>query len=58
MIIPKILAFEFDGVLCDGMQEYCEATRRSYMRGWPDETVPSEDLDRLRCRQSIAVVPM
>jgi len=58
MIIPKILAFDFDGVLCDGMQEYGEASRRSYMRGWPDETVPGEDLDCLRCRQSNAVVPM
>jgi hypothetical protein len=33
MIIPKILAFDFDDVFWDGMQEYCEASRRSYMRG-------------------------
>jgi hypothetical protein len=45
MIIPKILAFDFDGVFCDGMQEYCEASSRSYMRGWPDETVPGGDLE-------------
>jgi hypothetical protein len=44
MIIPNILALDFDGVLCDGMQEYFEASRRSYMRVWPDETVPGEDL--------------
>jgi hypothetical protein len=44
MIIPNILALDFDGVLCDGMQEYSEANRRSYMRVWPDETVPGEDL--------------
>jgi hypothetical protein len=33
------------------MQEYFEASRWSYMRVWPDETVPGEDLDCLRCRQ-------
>jgi hypothetical protein len=44
MIIPNILALDFDGVLCDGMQEYFEASRRSYMSVWPDETVPGEDL--------------
>lgn len=34
MIIPNILALDGDSVLCDGMQEYCEASRRSYIRGW------------------------
>ena len=29
MIIPNILALDVDGVLCDGMQEYCEAIRTS-----------------------------
>src|ERR671934_1952929 len=47
MIIPNILALDFDGVLCDGMPEYFEASRRSYMRVWPDETVPGEDLFRV-----------
>ena len=47
MIIPNILALDVDGVLCDGMQEYCEASRRSYMSVWPDETVPGEDLFRV-----------
>jgi hypothetical protein len=58
MIIPNILAFDFDGVRRDGMQEYFEVSRWSYMRVWPDETVPGEDLDCLRCRQSNSVVPM
>jgi hypothetical protein len=44
MIIPNLLALDVDGVLCDGMQESCEASRRSDMRDWPDETVPGEDL--------------
>jgi hypothetical protein len=58
MIIPNILAFDFDSVLCDRMQEYFEASRRSYVRVWPDGTVPGEDLDCLRCRQSNSVVPL
>ena len=32
MPIPDILTLDFDGVLCDGMQEYFEASRRTYMR--------------------------
>ena len=34
MIIPDILALDVDGLRCDGMPEHCEASRRSYMRGW------------------------
>jgi hypothetical protein len=44
MTIPNILALDFDGVLCDGMREYFEASRRSYTRIWPDEKVPGEEL--------------
>jgi hypothetical protein len=44
MTIPNILALDFDGVLCDGMREYFETSRRSYMRIWPDEKVPGDDL--------------
>jgi hypothetical protein len=44
MIIPNILALDFDGVLCDGMREYFEASRRTCMRVWPDEPAPGEDL--------------
>ncbi|HSX81116.1 MAG TPA: HAD family hydrolase, partial [Candidatus Saccharimonadia bacterium] len=44
MNIPDILALDFDGVLCDGMREYFEASRRTYMRIWPDEQAPSEEL--------------
>ncbi len=40
MSIPDILTLDFDGVLCDGMQEYFEASRRTYMRIWPDEPAP------------------
>lgn len=44
MPIPDILALDFDGVLCDGMREYFEASRRSYARLWPDEPAPGEEL--------------
>jgi hypothetical protein len=43
MTIPNVLALDFDGVLCDGMREYFEASRRSYMKIWPDEKAPGED---------------
>ena len=44
MTIPNILALDFDGVLCDGMREYFEASRRTYMKIWSDEKVPGEAL--------------
>ncbi len=44
MSIPTILALDFDGVLCDGMHEYFETSRRTYMRIWPHEKAPGDDL--------------
>ena len=44
MVIPNILALDFDGVLCDGMPEYFETSRRTYMKIWPSDTGPGEDL--------------
>lgn len=44
MTIPNILALDFDGVLCDGIREYFEASRRTYMQVWPGEKVPDKDL--------------
>jgi phosphoglycolate phosphatase-like HAD superfamily hydrolase len=32
---PKVLALDFDGVLCDGRAEYFEAARRAYCTTWP-----------------------
>jgi hypothetical protein len=43
-VIPDILALDFDGVLCDGMREYFEASRRTHARVWPDEPVPGDDV--------------
>jgi len=44
MTIPNILALDFDGVICDGMREYFEASRRCYMKIWPTEQAPGADL--------------
>ena len=44
MTAVDILALDFDGVLCDGMREYFETTRRTYVRVWPNEKAPGEDL--------------
>ena len=44
MTLPNILALDFDGVLCDGIREYYETSRRAYLRTWPDETPPGEEL--------------
>ena len=32
---PRILALDFDGVLCDGRPEYFETARRAYAAVWP-----------------------
>jgi phosphoglycolate phosphatase-like HAD superfamily hydrolase len=42
MTIPNILALDFDGVLCDGMREYFEASRRTYVQIWPGEKAVRE----------------
>jgi hypothetical protein len=44
LAVPDILALDFDGVLCDGMREYFEASRRVYRRLWPTEPDPGDDL--------------
>jgi hypothetical protein len=44
MIIPDVLALDFDGVLCDGMREYFETSRRTYAVAWPEEPAPGKDL--------------
>ncbi len=39
---PDILALDFDGVLCDGMGEYFETSRRTYARAWPGAPAPGD----------------
>ena len=40
----KILALDFDGVICDGLIEYFQTTKRTYSQIWKEEETPSEDL--------------
>lgn len=43
--VPKILALDFDGVMCDGLVEYFQATWRTYRQVWmPSRVEPPEDL--------------
>jgi hypothetical protein len=41
--LPDILALDFDGVLCEGMREYFETSRRTYRHVWPAESAPGDD---------------
>jgi hypothetical protein len=43
MTIPDILALDFDGVCCDGLREYFEASRRAWARVWPREAPPGDE---------------
>jgi phosphoglycolate phosphatase-like HAD superfamily hydrolase len=36
---PRVLALDFDGVLCDGRAEYYETARRAYAAVWPGARV-------------------
>jgi hypothetical protein len=40
---PDILALDFDGVLCDGMREYFETSRRTCAGIWPDGPAVGDD---------------
>lgn len=37
---PTILALDFDGVICDGLIEYFQTTKRTYEQLWQDKPVP------------------
>jgi len=43
--VPKTLALDFDGVLCDGLLEYFQTSWRTYRQVWaPANPTPPEDL--------------
>ena len=43
--IPKTLALDFDGVLCDGLKEYFQTAWRVYRQTWPtSNSAPPDDL--------------
>jgi hypothetical protein len=41
---PDILALDFDGVLCQGLPEYFESSRRAYLRVWPGGEPIADDV--------------
>ena len=41
---PTILALDFDGVICDGMNEYFQITKRTYFQIWDSNTILNDDL--------------
>ena len=43
MTADDILALDFDGVLCDGMAEYFETSRRTAAKVWPHDAVPGDE---------------
>jgi phosphoglycolate phosphatase-like HAD superfamily hydrolase len=43
---PTILALDFDGVICDGLIEYFQTTKRTYQKIWQaDENIVSDELE-------------
>ncbi|HEY9811254.1 MAG TPA: HAD family hydrolase [Halomicronema sp.] len=44
LLVPNILALDFDGVLCDGLLEYFQAAWRTYSQIWPTSYPTPEDL--------------
>ena len=41
---PKLLALDFDGVICDGLQEYFQSSKRTYLKIW--QTNSPESLEQ------------
>ena len=39
--LPKIVALDFDGVICDGLREYFHSSQRTYQQIWPQATTSS-----------------
>ena len=51
MDLPQTLALDFDGVLCNGLQEYFQTTWRAYRQFWPTSTaVPPSDVAEAFCQ--------
>ncbi len=43
---PRLLALDFDGVLCNGLREYFQTSWRVYQQVWPAPVVPPATLEQ------------
>lgn len=52
MTPPRILALDFDGVVCDGRPEYFETAWQAYVAAWPKPALTSRRPDAIAARFS------
>ncbi|MBW4444109.1 MAG: HAD family hydrolase [Plectolyngbya sp. WJT66-NPBG17] len=41
-VLPRVLALDFDGVICDGLKEYFQTAWKAYAQIWQVEAAPDE----------------
>lgn len=46
MALPRLVALDFDGVVCDGLREYFQAAWRAYGELWPHGGEPEEAVEQ------------
>ncbi|ELS04453.1 hypothetical protein Xen7305DRAFT_00041870 [Xenococcus sp. PCC 7305] len=42
-MLPRLLALDFDGVICDGLREYFVTTQKTYHQIWQEDSVAMTD---------------
>src|SRR5215831_6651765 len=52
MTAPRILALDFDGVVCDGRPEYFETAWQAYVAAWPPPALTAARPDTIAARFS------
>jgi phosphoglycolate phosphatase-like HAD superfamily hydrolase len=52
MTPPRLLALDFDGVVCDGRPEYFETAWQAYVAAWPKPALTSARPDKIAARFS------
>ena len=52
MTAPRILALDFDGVVCDGRPEYFETAWQAYVAAWPKPALTASRPDKIAARFS------
>src|SRR5215470_19879068 len=52
MTAPRILALDFDGVVCDGRPEYFETAWQAYVAAWPPPALTAARPEKIAARFS------